>query len=113
MKNTFILPQQSRFLMVNQKRKISISTQSIVMLEGFINYTIIHLKDGTQKLYARTLSHFQKLLINDHFIRVHQSYLVNQMFILGYDEKGSRLFLENNIEVNISRRKKKNLFALI
>ena len=113
MKSTITLPKQSRFLVVNQKRKISISTQSIVMLEGYINYTLIHLQDGTQKLYARTLSHFQKLLINDPFIRVHQSYLVNSMFILSYDEKGSRLFLKNNIEVNISRRKKKNLSALI
>ena len=113
MKNTITLPQQSQFLMVNQKRKISISTQSIVMLEGFVNYTLIHLEDGTQKLYARTLSHFQKLLINDHFIRVHQSYLVNPMFILNYDEKGNRLFMENNLEANISRRKKKNLSALI
>ena len=113
MKNTITLPKQSRFLVVNQKRKISISTQNIVMLEAFTNYTLIHLQDGTQRLYARTLSHFHKLLINDHFIRVHQSYLVNSMFILNYDEKGSRLFLENNIEVNISRRKKKNLSTLI
>ena len=83
------------------------------MLEGYINYTLIHLQDGTKKLYARTLSHFQKLLINDHFIRVHQSYLINPSFILSYDEKGSRLFLENHLEVNISRRKKKNLSAFV
>lgn len=113
MKSTIVLSQHSRLLMVNQKRKISISIQSIIMLEGYVNYTLIHLQDGTQKLYARTLSHFQKLLINDHFIRVHQSYLVNSIFILSYDEKGSRLFLKNNIEVKISRRKKKNLSALI
>ena len=113
MKNTITLPHQSQFLIVNQRKKISISTRSIIMLEGHINYTLIHLQDGSQKLYARTLSHFQKLLINDHFIRVHQSYLVNPLFILNYDEKGSRLFLENNLEVNISRRKKKNLLSLI
>lgn len=113
MKNIITLPHQSRFLIVNQRKKISISTQSIVMLEGYINYTLIHLQDGSQKLYARTLSHFQKLLVNDHFIRVHQSYLVNPMFILDYDEKGNRLFLENNIQVNISRRKKKNLSAFV
>lgn len=113
MKSTITLPKQSRFLVVNQKRKLSISTQNIIMHEEYINYTLIHLQDGTQRLYARTLSHFQKLLINDHFIRVHQSYLVNSIFILNYDEKGSRLYLENNIEVNISRRKKKNLSALI
>ena len=71
MKSTITLPQQNLFLMVYQKRKIIISTQSIVMVEGFINYTLIDLQDGTQKVYARTLSHFQKLLINDHFIRVH------------------------------------------
>lgn len=113
MKNTINLPQHNKFLTVNYRLKIRIPTNNIVMLEGYVNYTLIHLHDGTKKLYARTLAHFQKLLINDHFIRVHQSYLVNPIFILSYDEKGNRLFLENNIEVNISRRKKKNLFALI
>jgi two-component system LytT family response regulator len=78
-----------------------------------VNYTLIYLEDGTQKLYARTLANFQKLLINDPFIRVHQSYLANPIFILEYHEAENRLIMENNIEVTISRRKKKNLFALI
>lgn len=113
MKSTFTPPTQSRYLLVNKKQKIIIYIHSIIMLEGFINYTIVHLRDGTQKLYARTLSHFQKLLVNDCFIRVHQRYLVNQMFIVNYDEKGNRLLMENNMTVSISRRKKTNLSSLI
>lgn len=71
MKNTITQSQHAKFLIVNHKLKTCIPTNNIVMLKGYINYTLIHLQDGTQKLYARTLSHFQKLLINDHFIRVH------------------------------------------
>jgi two-component system, LytTR family, response regulator len=103
--------QHTQFLTVNYKLKTRIPIHNIIMLEGFTNYTLIHLQDGRKKLYARTLSYFQKLLTNDHFIRVHRGFLVNAKFILRHDEERNKLFLENDIEVTISRRKKKNLLV--
>ncbi len=110
MNSTITHPQHTHFLTVNYKLKTRIPIHNIIMLEGYANYTLIHLQDGRKKLYARTLSYFQKLLINEAFIRVHRGYLVNSIFILKYDEVGNKIFLENDIEVSISRRKKKNLF---
>ncbi len=105
MKKPFI-PAQITFLLVNQKQKIRIPTNSIIMLEGLANYTIIHLQNGKQKLYARTLRHFENLLFGEHFIRVHRGFLVNSSFIIDYDKEENILRLENNLEVSISRRKR-------
>ena len=94
------------FLIVNQKKKIRISTSSIIMLEALANYTLFHLQNGKQKLYARTLLHFEELLSEEHFIRVHRCFLVNSSCIINYDKEENILLLENNLEVSISRRKR-------
>jgi two-component system, LytTR family, response regulator len=99
-------PPKINFLLVNQKQKIRIPTNSIIMLEGYVNYTLIHLQNGTQKLYARTLRHFEGLLSEEHFIRVHRGFLVNSSFIINYNKEENILHLENNLEVSISRRKR-------
>jgi DNA-binding LytR/AlgR family response regulator len=106
---TNLIPTNIHFLIVNQKKKIKIPSQSIVMLEGHINYTLIHLQNGKQKLYARTLRHFEGLLFGEHFIRVHRGFLVNSSFIISYNKEENILHLENNLEVSISRRKRRCL----
>lgn len=100
------IPAQITFLLVNRKQKTRIPTNSIIMLEGYVNYTLIHLQNGTQKLYARTLRHFESLLMGEHFIRVHRGFLVNSSFIINYNKEENVLHLENNLEVSISRRKR-------
>jgi two-component system, LytTR family, response regulator len=99
-------PPKIHFLLVNQKQKTHIPTNSIIMLEGYANYTLIHLQNGTQKLYARTLRHFENLLYGEHFIRVHRGFLINSSFIINYNKEENILHLENNLEVSISRRKR-------
>jgi two-component system, LytTR family, response regulator len=105
MQEPFIPPKIS-FLLVNQKQKTRIPIQSIVMLEGHINYTLIYLENGNKKLYAKCLGHFEDLLINAHFLRVHRGIIVNPSFIVSYDKEGGKLRLENNLEVNIARRRR-------
>jgi two-component system, LytTR family, response regulator len=106
MQEPFILPKIN-FLLVNRKQKTRIPTNSIIMLEGMANYTLIHLQNGNKKLYARTLGHFEELLSEEHFIRVHRGFLVNSSCIIHYDKDENILHLENNLEVSISRRRKR------
>jgi two-component system, LytTR family, response regulator len=106
MQEPFFPPKLS-FLLVNQKQKTCIPTNSIIMLEGFANYTLFHLQNGKKKLYARTLRHFEDLLSEEHFIRVHRGFLVNSSCIINYDKDENILHLENDIEVSISRRRKR------
>ena len=100
------IPSKITFLLVNRKQKIHIPTNSIIMLEGLANYTLIHLENGKKKLYARTLGYFEGLLSEEHFLRVHRGFLVNTSFIVHYNKEENILNLENNLQVSISRRKR-------
>ncbi len=97
------------FVIVNQKQKIRIPTQNIIMLEGHNNYTLFHLQNGKQRMYARTIGHFQELLDSEQFIRIHRGFLVNSSCIIGYDKIENKLQMQNNLEASISRRRRKNL----
>jgi two-component system, LytTR family, response regulator len=104
MQNQFIPPKLT-FLLVNQKQKIRIPVQSIIMLEGHANYTLIYLNNGKQNLYAKCLGYFEELLNEENFLRVHRGSLINPSFIVSYDKEAHKILLENNLEVSISRRK--------
>ncbi|MES2519454.1 MAG: LytTR family DNA-binding domain-containing protein [Bacteroidota bacterium] len=97
------------FVVVNQKQKIRIPTNNIIMLEGHSNYTLFHLQNGKQRMYAHTLGYFQELLDSEQFIRIHRGFLVNSSYIVGYNKTEHKLQMENNLEAIISRRRRKNL----
>ena len=96
---------QFNFLTVNFKQKTKIPTHDIIMMEGHNNYTLFYLENGKQKMYARTLGHFEEQLSNDSFIRCHRAFLVNSDFITGYNKVENKFFMQNNLEATISRRK--------
>ncbi len=106
------LPQLS-FVTVNQKQKLYIQTDTIVMLEGHNNYTLFHLENGKKKLFARSISHFEKQLEENQFIRCHRAYLVNPAYIKGYDKSQCVLYLTNDLTASISRRKQGNLEGVV
>ena len=99
------------FVIVNQRQKIRIATQNIIMLEGCSNYTIFHLQNGKKRIYAHTISHFEEQLISEDFIRIHRGFLVNSSCIVGYDKTENTLQMKNNLKASISRRKRKNLIS--
>jgi two-component system LytT family response regulator len=106
---TTLTQAQMNFVIVNQKQKIQIPTNNIIMLEGHNNYTLFYLQNGKQKMFARTIGHFQELLDSKKFIRIHRGFLVNSSCIIGYDKIENKLQMENNLEASISRRLRKNL----
>jgi DNA-binding LytR/AlgR family response regulator len=88
---TILTQAQMNFVIVNQKQKIRIPTQNIIMLEGHNNYTLFYLQNGKQRMYARTIGHFQELLDSEQFIRIHRGFLVNSSCIVGYDKVENKL----------------------
>lgn len=52
-----------------------ISVSDVLYFQGADIYTEIHLKDGSEKLYEKTLDKLQSLL-SKHFFRIHRSYIV-------------------------------------
>lgn len=79
-----------------------------------INYTTVHLVDGTSFLVSRTLKKIEELLPEQSFLRPHKSYLVNKAYIKKYLNKDSYfLILSNNEKIPVSSRKRSEILSNI
>lgn len=87
-----------------------IALQDIIYCLAENNYTQIVLKDGTKRMISKTLKDIEKLIPNDFFFRVHNSYLINLKYIHKYYRTdGGYLIMTNGDRVKISRSKKEIL----
>jgi two-component system LytT family response regulator len=93
-------------------RFVKIST--IVRCESDSNYTRFYLDNKEKILVSKTLKEFDELLTPLHFYRTHKSHLVNLHFIDKYiPGEGGYLILEDGSHIEVSRRKKEGLMALL
>ncbi|AXE16594.1 hypothetical protein DR864_02045 [Runella rosea] len=81
----------------------TIDIQSIMYLQSEVNYTRFFAKDGKTYLEAKTLKHFDKVLEDTEFIRIHKSYLVNRNCIVSMTS--DFVLLKNGVQLPVSRRK--------
>ena len=86
--------------------------KEIICLEGLNNYTRFSFTSQKPLLVAKTLKEYDEILSEYNFIRVHKSFLVNKEHIKRMDHDG-QLWLSNNINVPISRRKKEEVTKLL
>ncbi|MFT4698595.1 MAG: two-component system LytT family response regulator [Flavobacteriaceae bacterium] len=97
------IPQQNGFEVLEIK--------DILYCQADDNYTNIFLKD-TKRLVSKTLKHFEEILSENGFARVHKSYLVNVNEIKEYKKgKGGSVVLTNGKQVMVSPSRKKELLA--
>jgi two-component system, LytTR family, response regulator len=75
-------------------------------------YTHFFFTNRKEILVSKTLAHFENIIDNNHFIRTHQSYLVNMRHVTQFDKRnGGFLILPNSIEIPVSTRKKEEVLA--
>lgn len=75
-------------------------------------YTHFFFTDRKSILVSKTLGHFESIIDNEHFIRTHQSYLVNMRHVTQFDKRnGGFLILSNGVEIPVSTRKKEEVLA--
>jgi DNA-binding LytR/AlgR family response regulator len=98
--------KREELLIINQKIKKTIAISQIIMLKGFVNYTLFYLQNGKRSYSARTLKHYENLLNDKGFIRVHRGFIVNQNCIVEHNLRTSQLILTDGYEADISRRRK-------
>ena len=85
--------------------------QNIVRCEADCNYTWVHFDIQPKILISKPLKHFEELLNEYGFIRVHQSHLVNVNHIIRIDKvDGGVLVFADNAKIPISTRKRDDLF---
>jgi len=84
-----------------------IAVDEILYLEAHRAYAVFHLQDGGERLASHPLSHYEKLLPEELFFRIHKSFLVNCAEVKGYENgRGGNVFLKNGIEIPIAVRRK-------
>ncbi|TMI74137.1 MAG: LytTR family transcriptional regulator [Bacteroidetes bacterium] len=99
--NTIMIPHHRGLAVVD--------IHSIVRVEAVSSYSRLILGDGSQVLVSKVLKQMESMLAGKGFVRVHRSHLVNTAWIRTYNFYEYKVVLRNNEEINISRRKKKEL----
>ncbi len=85
-----------------------IKLNDIIYIHSSQGNCFVHLTNGTVIIHKRALSYYQELLNEKLFIRVQQSYLINQLHLIG--EANNRqpfLLMDNNEKIPVSSRFKK------
>ena len=97
------IPQQDGFEVLD--------VNDIVFCKADDNYTEIHLANS-KKLVSKTLKHFQEVLKDYSFVRIHKSYLVNINAITKYKKgKGGSVIVSSGKEILVSASQKSNLLS--
>jgi two-component system LytT family response regulator len=91
----------------SSKSLVTIPVDKIVRLEGSSNYTVFYTKKG-KYISSRTLKHYQGILDEKWFIRVHKSHIVNLRHIKSIDESISEIVFDDGDNIEVSRRKLKD-----
>jgi two-component system, LytTR family, response regulator LytT len=88
-----------RYLAIQKKgRRTLIPIADVCYIQGAGVYTELHLKDGTTAIHNKTLENLE-LLLPEHFVRIHKSYLVSMLEARGIViEPGSKYSLRLNNE---------------
>jgi two-component system LytT family response regulator len=83
----------------------------VICLEGQNNYTKFFFDHQKPLLVSKTIKEYQDMLSDHHFLRIHKSWLVNKSHVKKVDNDGM-VWLSNNMQVPISRRRKNEIMSL-
>ncbi len=119
MKNNTITPSHEgnclhadRIMVATTGRMNLISLQALVRIESLSNYSRLFLADGTSLFVAKCLNKFEKKLDRTMFLRIHNTHLVNLLFIDCWFSPDT-LQLTNGDHLPVSRRRKSKVKSYI
>ncbi|UPK68012.1 LytR/AlgR family response regulator transcription factor [Chitinophaga filiformis] len=84
----------------------------IIYLQASGVYTIFFLGDGRKIVSSKNIKVYEETLPQALFIRPHQSYIVNTLFIEKYHTNGY-IILKGNIQIPVATRRKELITTLI
>lgn len=82
-----------------------VDLNELLYCESDKGYTTFYCKDGKKYMVSKILKEFEMQLQEAHFVRPHQSFMVNLKFIDKYDKSGV-IHLINGKKIPVSSRKK-------
>jgi len=88
--------------------------KDIIRCEANDNYTNVYLTGGKKYLVSATLKHYEDLLPEKEFIRVHHGHLINMNHMVRFiKEDGGYAVMSDGSKVEVSRRKKEDFLSKI
>lgn len=108
---------------IDKQKKIALSVAdkiefveigTIIRCESESNYTTFFLKSGEKLIVSRTLKEFDELLTPYHFLRVHQSHLINLDEIKSFIKTdGGYIRMKDGSPVSISRQRRNYVMEIL
>lgn len=97
---------EQKIVFSSQEGSLVEEISNILYFKSESNYTMVYRTNGKNILLSKTLKHFENNLKNNHFARVHNSYLINLHQVKQvYKKQGNYLVMKNGEEIVVSRRK--------
>jgi two-component system LytT family response regulator len=79
----------------------------IVRFEAAGNYSSVFLSSGESIIVSKTLNQFEEILTGLHFIRIHNTHLINLKFVKKYQRgQGGTVTMNNGVCIPVSRTRK-------
>ncbi|MGD1846494.1 MAG: LytR/AlgR family response regulator transcription factor [Salibacteraceae bacterium] len=106
--------EPSRLVVSDKNNIYLIEISDLLYCKGEGNYTTFYLREESPVVISKTLKTYEKLLLDEHFFRVHNSYIVNLKAVKRI-EKGTsdRLVMRNGDKVPIATRRKSEVIQLL
>lgn len=98
---------KSRKITINADGKLLFLDQSeILFIESDGNYSTIYTSNGKKIVITKKLKEVNAQLPDDHFFRIHNSYIINLNKIKEFFKSDGYVILEKNHKIPVSRQKK-------
>jgi two-component system LytT family response regulator len=111
---TEINPQKLKIALRTSTSLYIVNLSEIIRCESEKNYTQFFMISGESVTVSKTLKDYEEMLVPYHFIRVHQSHLVNLEHVKRFDKRdGGTLIMSDQSKVPVSLRKKEDLMKAI
>ncbi len=115
MKNLGGSATENKVLVLRTSDSINVvEVKDIIRCESDSCYTTFYLSDSHKIMMSKPLKEYEEMLSQLHFIRPHQSHLVNMRYIKRYEKnEGGYIIMRDGSEVPVSTRKKDTVIKAI
>ncbi|HEX2848567.1 MAG TPA: LytTR family DNA-binding domain-containing protein [Chitinophagaceae bacterium] len=112
--NSISNKNQLRIAIPGNRETFFLNPEEILFCRSDNNYTIFFLRNTLKHISAKPIFEYEELLSEHGFIRCHQSYLVNSIFIKSWIKvDGDRLLMEGGHEIPIARNRKEKVKQVV
>jgi len=90
-----------------------VNLDDVIYCESLDNYTQFYLVDGKRIMVSKTIKHFEEVLDETRFYRVHRSNIINLKYIDKYVKgEGGYVVMKQGQRIPVSRRRKESFLQL-